>query len=601
MEIEKNQIFELVIEDEETDEVFAISLVETPAIESNFVFFDKEEVQFAAISDDKRLLMGPILVPDKKILRMDGANTPYFVFFKPETIKRLSEMYLQKKYTDKATLEHDKKLQGVSLVESWVVESREKDKSSLYGLNVPVGTWMGTFKVDNDEIWNDYVKTGEVKGFSIEGLFGHNLVQQTKYEFEADTILNDLEEQESILILSEIRALIKKDNRYKDNKRVDMESYSDYGSSVSGNAKRGIELNEKNGNKCATPVGKVRAQQLAQGRPISIETIKRMYSYLSRAEVYYDNADSTSDCGYISFLLWGGKSALSWSRNKLRELGLLQESAEVGPRGGIKESPKAPKSDTKNPDPKGEGTAKGDASGKRGAKVTAEQEKTLEDKVKEFNERESNTKNGNATLGALKSVFQRGLGAFNTSHSPRVQSAEQWAYARVNAYLYLLKNGRPENPKYTTDYDLLPKGHPKADTKMEAQPSVTSTYPGQAASGSIAPALLAQAPNLDVYGYETKYFQICPGAQKTFTEIVSLPNNEEYIGMVRSAAVVADAIFKIENDVLEAKKATPQQLKEAILLVEDYKDIIHEIDEEHGIVSDISYMDGHIKTIQSFV
>ena len=136
--------------------------------------------------------------------------------------------------------------------------------------------------------------------------------------------------------------------------------------------------------------------------------------------------------------------------------------AEVGPRGGIRESDKAPKSDTPNKDPKGEGTAKGDASGKS-AKVTAEQEKTLEGKVKEFNEKESNTKNGNATLGQLKSVFQRGLGAFNTSHSPAVKSAEQWAYARVNAYLYLLKNGRPENPKYDTDFDLLPKGHPKAN------------------------------------------------------------------------------------------------------------------------------------------
>ena len=137
--------------------------------------------------------------------------------------------------------------------------------------------------------------------------------------------------------------------------------------------------------------------------------------------------------------------------------------AEVGPRGGIKESPKAPKSDTKNPDPKGEGTAKGDASGKRGAKVTAEQEKTLEGKVDDFNKKESNTKNGRAGLGALKSVFQRGLGAFNTSHSPLVKSASQWAFARVNAFLYLLKNGRPENPKYDTDYDLLPKGHPKAN------------------------------------------------------------------------------------------------------------------------------------------
>ena len=319
-------IYELVIEDENIDEVFAISLVEEPAIESNFVFFDKEKVHFAALSDEKRLVMGPILIPDKKILRIDGEGKPYHVFFKPETIKKLSEMYLKKKYTDKSTLEHDAKINGVTLVESWVKESITKDKSALYNLNVPVGTWMGTFKIDNDTIWNDYVKTGEVKGFSIEGLFGQNLVEQHKIEFSADTILGDLEEQEALLILSEIRALIKKDNRYKGKKKVEMESFSDYGDGVANNAKKGIELNETNGNKCATPVGKVRAQQLAQKRPISVETVKRMYSYLSRAEVYYDNADSTSDCGYISFMLWGGKSALSWSRNKLRELGLLEES-----------------------------------------------------------------------------------------------------------------------------------------------------------------------------------------------------------------------------------------------------------------------------------
>ena len=223
-------------------------------------------------------------------------------------------------------MEHDEKINGVVLVESWIKESITKDKSALYNLNVPVGTWMGTFKIDNDTIWNDYVKTGEVKGFSIEGLFGHNLVEQHKIEFSADTILGDLEEQEALLILSEIRALIKKDNRYKGKKKVEMESFSDYGDGVANNAKKGIELNETNGNKCATPVGKVRAQQLAQKRPISVETVKRMYSYLSRAEVYYDNAESNSDCGYISFMLWGGKSALSWSRNKLRELGLLEES-----------------------------------------------------------------------------------------------------------------------------------------------------------------------------------------------------------------------------------------------------------------------------------
>jgi hypothetical protein len=307
-------IYELVIEDENIDEVFAISLVEEPAIESNFVFFDKEKVQFAALSDEKRLVMGPILIPDKQILRIDGEGKPYHVFFKPETIKKLSEMYLKKKYTDKSTLEHDKKINGVTLVESWIKESVTKDKSALYNLNVPVGTWMGTFKIDNDEIWNDYVKTGEVKGFSIEGLFGHNLVSAAMVDVDyLSKEISDLNEQEAEMLLGKIKAIF--------------ESYSDYGTEIRNNAKRGIELNEANGNKCATQVGKVRAQQLADGEPISVDTIKRMYSYLSRAEVYYDETD-TKACGTISYLLWGGKSALSWSRNKLSELGLLEEAEQ---------------------------------------------------------------------------------------------------------------------------------------------------------------------------------------------------------------------------------------------------------------------------------
>jgi hypothetical protein len=109
--------------------------------------------------------------------------------------------------------------------------------------------------------------------------------------------------------------------------------------------------------------------------------------------------------------------------------------AKIGPRGGVKKSPKAPGSKTPNPKPKGKGSAKGDASGKRGAKVSQ------------------------------KDRIQRGLGAFNTSHSPRIRSASQWAHARVNAFMYLVKNGRPQNKKYTTDYDLLPKKHPKSSKK----------------------------------------------------------------------------------------------------------------------------------------
>ena len=102
------------------------------------------------------------------------------------------------------------------------------------------------------------------------------------------------------------------------------ESYNDYPDSVSNNAKRGIELNEAVNNKCATQVGKVRAQQLANKEKVSIDTIQRMYSYLSRAEVYY-NENDTKACGTISYLLWGGKSGLTWSRSKLKELDLLDE------------------------------------------------------------------------------------------------------------------------------------------------------------------------------------------------------------------------------------------------------------------------------------
>ena len=321
----KDLLYELRIEDD-TDEVFAISLVESPAIESDFIYFDKEVIQFAKIDNEQRMLIGPILIADKKILRVDGEGQPYHVFFTKETVKKLAQNYLMKKYTDKATLEHDNKIKGVHLVESWVKDGK-LDKSNNYGLSLPEGTWVGMFKITDDTIWNDYVKTGKVKGFSVEALLEHKLVKASIIDLDKD--IEELNDNEVEVLLSQIKAIIRKDKRYGKGQRIEMESYSDYGSGISNNAKKGIDLNDKNNNKCATPVGKVRAQQLAKGEPISVETIKRMYSYLSRAEAYYDESDMNA-CGTISYLLWGGKAALSYSRNKLRELGLLEE-AEAQP------------------------------------------------------------------------------------------------------------------------------------------------------------------------------------------------------------------------------------------------------------------------------
>jgi hypothetical protein len=129
-------------------------------------------------------------------------------------------------------------------------------------------------------------------------------------------------------MLSTMRGIIKKDSRLKDGQRVELETYNDYPDTVKNAAKRGIALNEKVNNKCATDVGKIRAQQLANGRNISVQTIKLMYAYTSRAREFYKPED-TSACGTISYLLWGGDAANSWSAAKLKKLGLFQGETAV--------------------------------------------------------------------------------------------------------------------------------------------------------------------------------------------------------------------------------------------------------------------------------
>lgn len=308
-------IIELVLDEmQELMGIQAISIVENPAIEEDFIALNTQKVEFATQNQEKRILMGAALIPNKPIYRRAGEEE-FYVYFSKDTIRKASELFFQNGNQNKSTLEHESELKGLSAVESWIVEDEQKDKTRLYGLDVPVGTWMVSMKVNNDDVWENYVKTGKVKGFSIEGYF----VDKVNF---AKQELAVIEEQEAELILSQITAVIKKDGRTKSGKRTELESYSDYPKAVSNNAKRGIELNEKVDNKCATAVGKVRAQQLAQGKPISVETIKRMHSYLSRAEEYYDEGDSKA-CGTISYLLWGGLAGKRWAESKLKELDLL--------------------------------------------------------------------------------------------------------------------------------------------------------------------------------------------------------------------------------------------------------------------------------------
>jgi hypothetical protein len=466
------RLFELTIEDFE-DEVFAISLVNMPAIEALGTYFHKDEVFFAEMKEEG-LFMAPILIPNKKILRVDGAGVPYEVFFTPETIKKLAQNYLEKKYQDQVTEEHKSDVDGVVMVESWIKESVESDKSKLYGLNVPAGSWIGTFKIANEELREKF-RNGELRAVSIEGMFTH-LEKTPKNQLESALIMesfadfmekdvNEFSEVEATEFLSKIKALIKKDNRMKSGKKIQMESYADYGDGVKNNAKKAVEWAEKNGwGSCGTPVGKTRASQLAKGEPISVETIKRMHSYLSRHEGDLESSTSFGEgCGYLMYQSWGGKAGLGWSRNKLRELGLLTEN--------------------------------------------------------------------------------------------------------------------------------------------QAQPSVSSTYPGEVASGSIAPALFVEEPEMDIYGYETEYFYMCPGAVGTFNHLVNEMEivEDDLVDMIRASAVFADMVFDIEADVIEDSKAEAEDLKRASILVDMFKDVFETINERTGMNHDISYMDGHIEVIKKYL
>ena len=301
-------IVELFIDEEDAIGIEAISVVESPAIEEDFIALKNQEFKLAEVDKEKRILMGAALIPNKPIYRRNDENE-YYIYFSRDTVRKASELFFINGNQNNSTLEHQVPLTGLSVVESWIVES-EKDKTRHYDMEVPIGTWMVSMKVLNDEVWNDYVKTGKVKGFSIEGYFAD------KAERPKDkTIKDDLEEEAQELV-EELRQMLKGE---------ELESYADYPDAVSNNAKRGIELNEKVNNKCATQVGKVRAQQLAKKEAVTVETIKRMFSYLSRAEEYYDEGNSEA-CGTISYLLWGGKAGLRWAGSKLRELDLLEAS-----------------------------------------------------------------------------------------------------------------------------------------------------------------------------------------------------------------------------------------------------------------------------------
>lgn len=171
------KIYELVFdEDNFMHGVNAISLVENPAMENNFVTFSKAENMhraiFKSVDDEKRIIMGAVLIPDKAIMRVDPqTKEEFYVYFTADTIRKVSQYFLMRGNQNSSTLAHEIKFDGGNVIESWVVDDPAVDKSAVHGFDVKQGTWMASMKITNNDVWKEYVKTGNVKGFSIEGYF----------------------------------------------------------------------------------------------------------------------------------------------------------------------------------------------------------------------------------------------------------------------------------------------------------------------------------------------------------------------------------------------------------------------------------------------
>lgn len=167
----KKKVIKYGIDEFGTLGVNAVSLVDMPAIEDDFIALKSEEVKLAAVNDERRMVYGALLIPDKEILRIDQeTGEEYYVVFPRDVIEAVAHKFMRTNSHHSATVMHEAAVTGCVIVESWIKEGAE-DKSVALGLTEqPDGTWYAGMKIDNDQMWAE-VKAGNLRGFSIEGFF----------------------------------------------------------------------------------------------------------------------------------------------------------------------------------------------------------------------------------------------------------------------------------------------------------------------------------------------------------------------------------------------------------------------------------------------
>jgi hypothetical protein len=252
-------------------------------------------------------------------------------------------------------------------------------------------------------------------------------------------------------------------------------------SGARGNAQKVLNWKKEKGSevKGMTPVGWARARQLATKSEIGLSTVKRMAAFnRHRKNAAVDpkfKSEPWKDRGYVAWLGWGGTSGIDWavkisaandSENELNMIGDYDLDAyKSSPKGKGAKTPAEPSERIKG----SKKNKKGSASKANSKIAVGSVLGSLKEKVSKHNEKYGKEKGKRVTLGMLKAVYRRGTGAFSSTHRPSM-SRSGWGVARVNAFLKLVRSGRPSNPKYTQDNDLLPAGHPKKSSQKTDKP-----------------------------------------------------------------------------------------------------------------------------------
>ena len=273
--MEKLPVYEIIIdENDELTGVDFISLVDDPAMELNWIKMEKQKIQFKA-DKKKKMVYGVFIVPDKMIYREDPQMGQYYTFFSKDTIEMIVKKFNKNNFNKNINFQHgDNKVKGF-VVENFITSDKIKVD---FGFEVPDGSWVGSVHIEDEMFWNDFIETESLKGFSVEIL--SQLVKQDFLKFE---------------------------------------SYTDYPQAASKNAQTALNWAEKNGwGDCGTPVGKIRANQLANREPISEDTISRMAAF----ERHRQNSDKRlgDGCGRLMWLAWGGDEGIEWAQRKLKQI-----------------------------------------------------------------------------------------------------------------------------------------------------------------------------------------------------------------------------------------------------------------------------------------